>query len=210
MKYIDLFNWLSSPLSSGSKEIQSPISVGKQETSKYAKERYEQKDSLYIDVGQPVLNGRTDTITAGVGSNNNSLLIGQGPVSQGSNPSSLSKFAKGGRGGGGNDLMKAAIFKNMKMHAADSDSESPKNSQFRERSNSVGNKSGYDSSPSDSQSDGGSHFQKAADKQAKLNSSGKRYSLLDNRSAGNSPKVSGNTTNAGGVSRFSEETKSPK
>ena len=57
------------------------------------------------------------------------------------------------------------------------------------------------------ESNEGSQFQKSADKAAKLNTSGKRYSLLDNKSAGNSPKVGGGTA---GVSKYGEETKSPK
>lgn len=182
---------------------------------KYQKDKYEQKDSLYIDVGQPLLNGKTDTITAGVGSNNNSLLLGQGPM--GSNPNSLSKFA-GGKGGA-NDLRKAAILKNSKFH--DSDSESPMN-KSRERSSSLGpgqSNSDRTKSPDNIEdvSNENPQVQNNVDRislgtpdkhPSKLISPGKRYSLLENKSAGNSPKVGGGYQ--AGASRFGEETKTQK
>ena len=108
----------SSPKSTGSHDLQS--FPGKVASPTYQKEKYEQKDSLYIDVGQPLLNGKTDTLTANVGSHNNSLLLAHGPMGQGSNPNSLSKFAKGGKSGG-SDLRKIAIMKNTTMHGNDSE-----------------------------------------------------------------------------------------
>ena len=120
----------SSPRADNSKETH--ILLINQNSTKYQKEKYEQKDSLYIDVGQSLLNGKTDTLTGSVVSNNNSLLIGQSPRNSGSN--SLSKFAKGGKAGG-NDLRKLVIMKNT-MQGAEGDGDSPKLPSLKERSNS--------------------------------------------------------------------------
>ena len=198
------------------------VPVMRQNSIKYQKDKYEQKDSLYIDVGQPLLNGKTDTLAAGVGSHNNSLLLGQGPMGQGSNPNSLSKFAGGGKSGA-NDLRKAAILKNSKFQPDSSDGESPKNAKSRERSSSLGpGQNGYDrkeKSPDNIEdvSNENPQVQNNVDKismgtpdkhPSKLISPGKRYSLLENRSAGNSPKVGGG--GQAGHSRFGEETKTQK
>ena len=189
--------------------------LGKQSSNK---EKYEQKDSLYIDVGQPLFNGRTVTLNASVNSNNNSMLLGN----KGSNPNSLSKFAKGGKPQDV-DLRKVAIMKNMQT--ADSDGESPK-SDYRDRSNSVGGRSGFnmgnnkERSPDNIEdvSHENSQVQRNVDKiilgtpdkhPSKLLASGKRYSLLENRSAGNSPK--GSPMKNGAIfSKFGEECKSPR
>mmetsp|Transcript_94909 Transcript_94909/g.131898 ORF Transcript_94909/g.131898 Transcript_94909/m.131898 type:complete len:143 (+) Transcript_94909:639-1067(+) len=41
-----------------------------------AGDRYEQKDSLYLDLGKPEMQGKVDTLTSG--SHNNSLLLNHG------------------------------------------------------------------------------------------------------------------------------------
>lgn len=206
------------------------LSFSKQ-ASNVGKEKYEQKDSLYIDVGTPLFNGRTDTLNSGVNSHNNSLLLGQTPsnnTNNGSNPGSLSKFAAGAasgkkeggktRGGGANDLFKAAIYKTMEKNSVNSpglDSEdlSPKkfdSGSFREKSSSVLNSNfGFngrkDKSPDNIEdvSSENPQVQRNVEKinigtpdkhPSKLVSPGKRYSLLESKSGtGNSPTYSSPT-----------------
>mmetsp|Transcript_42367 Transcript_42367/g.49072 ORF Transcript_42367/g.49072 Transcript_42367/m.49072 type:complete len:647 (-) Transcript_42367:253-2193(-) len=88
------------------------------------KERYEQKDSLYLDVGQPVINGKVDTMTSGVNSHNNSLLL-QGPSNTTGSNNSISRFAGSARKGGQNDLLRAAIFNNAGKGEMNQDDTSP-------------------------------------------------------------------------------------
>lgn len=221
------------------------LSFSKQASLGGNKEKYEQKDSLYIDVGQPLFNGKTDTLNSGVNSHNNSLLLGQTPTNNpGSNPGSLSKFAagmsgkkdnsKGMRAGGGNDLFKAAIFKNMEKNSVNSpgldSDESPKrsyeSSSFRDKSNAVIS-SGFgingarkEKSPDNIEdvSNENPQVQRNVEKinvgtpdkhPSKLVSPGKRYSLLENKSGtGNSPTYSSPTY--GKNSKYGEESKSPK
>lgn len=196
------------------------LSFSKQ-SANATKEKYEQKDSLYIDVGTPLFNGRTDTLNSGVNSHNNSLLLGQTPTNNpGSNPGSLSKFAAGGvsgkkeggkgRGGGANDLFKAAILKTMEKNSVNSpglDSEdlSPKKyDSAREKSNSslsfsASQNGRKDKSPDNNEdiSSENPQVQRNVEKinvgtpdkhPSKLVSPGKRYSLLENKGGtGNSP-----------------------
>lgn len=179
-----------------------------QSTTPHPKDKYEQKDSLYIDIGQPLFNGKTDTMNGSVSSNNNSLNLGQSPKSGGSN--SFSKFAKGGKAGG-NDLRKLAILKNNMHGAGDSDPDSP---MFKERSSSLGRQTSFkqkeqseenvEDTPSDHP-----HVQSPTKNPLKIVAPGKRYQLLENKSAGNSPKPSGQKVLAGGFSKFGEESKSP-
>ena len=91
-------------------------------------DRFAEKDSLYLDMGKPELNGRTDTLTNG--SQNNSLLLQRDPSSNANVGSgSLSAFAKGGlsdqkkagqnksfKSPGGQSFLKAAIFRNMEKN----------------------------------------------------------------------------------------------
>jgi len=89
--------------------------------------RFAEKDSLYLDLGKPEMNGKLDTITNG--SANNSLLM-KGSSNANSNVNSVSAFAKqstmedskspnkasrGGHHGTANNqsFLKAAIFNNM-------------------------------------------------------------------------------------------------
>jgi len=179
--------------------------------------KYEQKDSLYLDVGQPLMNGKIDTLNAGVGSANNSLnLVGHAPSGNpGSNPSSLSKFAAGnqagklsmkGRGGGGNDLLKAAIFKNAERNMNNPYEESSPvktfdNSGFSGKSNQV--MGGGDDGDDDNSAQPYMITRANSEGLAKSDSPIKRYSLLDNKGGtGNSQAYSKN-------SKYSEETKSP-
>lgn len=85
-------------------------------------DRFAEKDSLYLDMGRPEMNGKVDTITSG--SQNNSLLLKHDPGSNAHLGGSRSSFSKqgsdknllGGKkagGGGGNNLLKQAVFKNM-------------------------------------------------------------------------------------------------
>jgi len=90
--------------------------------------RYAEKDSLYLDMGRPEMNGKIDTLTSG--SMNNSLLMLTRDNSHGNNSAagSLSNFAKG-KGGmemkgfnksfknnlaNNQSVLKAAIFRNMR------------------------------------------------------------------------------------------------
>ena len=89
-------------------------------------DRFAEKDSLYLDMGKPELNGKIDTLTSG--SQNNSLLLQKDPSSN-ANLGSLSGFAKQGsekklvhtrsfknQGSGGQSFLKAAIFRNMEKN----------------------------------------------------------------------------------------------
>ena len=111
----------------------------------------------------------------------------------------------------------------MQMQSPDSDSESPTNSKSRERSSSLGpgqNGNNRDEKSPDNMEDVSNEnpqVQNNVDRislgtpdkhPSKLVSPGKRYSLLENRSAGNSPKVSAGQS--GGASRFGEESKTQK
>ena len=116
--------------------------------------------------------------------------------------------------------MKAAIFKNMKLQAAESDADSPRNMYDRERSNSFGPETHERKDKSPDNIEDISHenaevhkniekmIRRTPDKHpSKLITPGKKYSSFDQRSAGNSPKLSGD----GGIpSKYKEETKSPK
>ena len=98
------------------------------------KDKYAEKDSLYLDVGTPLLNGKIDTITQSMSSNNNSLLLSQmGGGSNGnvgSNSGSISMFVENTNGSGkksnrpsfryngaGQSFLKAAIFRNMQKNS---------------------------------------------------------------------------------------------
>jgi serine/threonine protein kinase len=122
----------SSPLknSSGSPlSNRSPFSSGSPDKlSNTPLHRYAEKDSLYLDMGRPEMNGKIDTLTSG--SMNNSLLMLTRDNSHGNNSAagSLSNFAKG-KGGmeikghtksfknglvNHQSVLKAAIFRNMR------------------------------------------------------------------------------------------------
>jgi hypothetical protein len=88
-------------------------------------DRFAEKDSLYLDMGRPEMNGKIDTLTSG--SQNNSLLLQRDPSSNANlNSGSLSAFAKQGslsdqkksgqgksfKVGGGSSFYKAALLKN--------------------------------------------------------------------------------------------------
>jgi len=94
-------------------------------------QRYAEKDSLYLDMGRPELNGKIDTLTSN--STNNSILLFNRIDSNsnvGSTPNLISAFAKAGvdtkgrsrsfkghNGAGSNQsFLKAAIFRNMQKN----------------------------------------------------------------------------------------------
>ena len=194
--------------------------MSKQNSNVKPKEKYEQKDSLYIDVGQALLNGKTDTLTNSITSNNNSLLISQSPMN--SNPNSLSKFAKGGKAGG-NDLRKLAILKNTAANSHDSDTESSPQMIGRSNSEGVGQLCLFKQEKSDESTEDISNedpnieknIKQLADGNTKVHPSklafpGKRYSLLENRSAGNSPRFGNQNATNMLSSRFNGETKPVK
>jgi len=100
----------------------------------YLKERFAEKDSLYLDMGRPELNGKIDTINTA--SQNNSVLLKKGSnasVGSGTNPDSFSAFAnqhanneKRGKGfklhsgsHGGQSVLKAALLRNMQKNNND-------------------------------------------------------------------------------------------
>jgi len=195
--------------------------LSKQNSSNFAKEKYEQKDSLYIDVGQPLINGRTDTISLGASSKTNSIQFCQTPKSRDSNPNSLSKFANGGKNTD-IDFRKAVIMKNVL--GVDSDSESPRAGVNRERSYSSGDRTGFgepkEKSPDNIEdvSTENSQVQNNIDKMinktpekhpSKLLSTGRQILTFETRSAGNSPKNSG-IRGVNYHSPFGIITKSPK
>mmetsp|Transcript_54742 Transcript_54742/g.62927 ORF Transcript_54742/g.62927 Transcript_54742/m.62927 type:complete len:657 (-) Transcript_54742:48-2018(-) len=225
---------MSDGIESPSKNYSDPntpkLKVDTSKPSNTTKERYEQKDSLYIDVGQPMLNGRTDTMNSGLGSNNNSLLLGsQGNSNSNSNSgaNSPSKFGGGGRErrettgirSGGNNLLKAAIVKNAQYNNANFEDESPKRMNresygFSQKSNEVQNEedeeSTNDYSRSQSMSEKG--------RPTPLMMPSKRFTIIAGQGAtGNSPTLSpqkGNKSPTKGsptlkVSKV-EETKSSK
>jgi len=178
------------------------------------KDKYEQKDSLYLDVGQPLMNGKIDTLNSGVNSANNSLLLGQGPTHNAGSNNSLSKFAggqagknaAGGRGGGGNALLKAAIFKNAEKNMNNPYEESSPmktfdNASFSGRSNQVMN----DNHGGDGDGSEGFAITRAnsAGVASLKGDSPKRYSLLDSK--GGTGNLQGHSKN----SKYSEESKSP-
>ena len=194
------------------------------------KEKYEQKDSLYIDVGQPLFNGKTDTLNGGVNSKNSSLLLTQNP-SNGSNNVIPSKFAQSGRKDAkarGGDLFKAAIMnsrdRNASSFSADSDIESPTKktyeaSSFKERSNAVMNQQKKeDSDNTDEFSGDNAQIDRNAiristgtsDKHPSRVSTTKRYSMLEGKtSTGNSPTYSPGFGSPKKNSKYAEEAKSP-
>jgi len=108
------------------KTISPDVSGNSSNTSSIQKmDRFAEKDSLYLDMGKPELNGKIDTLTSG--SQNNSLLLQRDPSSNANvGNGSLSAFAKGGsladqkKAGqgksfkaGNSTFLKAAIFNNM-------------------------------------------------------------------------------------------------
>jgi serine/threonine protein kinase len=100
-------------------------------------DRYAQKDSLYLDMGKPELNGKVDTI--GNASNNNSILFNKlnsnaNIGNAGSNPASASNFKlspdkktrsfkaannHAGAPAQNHSFLKAAIFRNMQKNNSD-------------------------------------------------------------------------------------------
>eukprot|EP00331_Platyophrya_macrostoma_P001213 CAMPEP_0176405486 /NCGR_PEP_ID=MMETSP0127-20121128/360_1 /TAXON_ID=938130 /ORGANISM="Platyophrya macrostoma, Strain WH" /LENGTH=571 /DNA_ID=CAMNT_0017784541 /DNA_START=311 /DNA_END=2026 /DNA_ORIENTATION=- len=216
----------------------SPLLLKTSNSEGKPKERYEQKDSLYLDVGGPPLNGKVDTLNSGVNSNNNSLLLGQ-PVGSdpSSNTSSMSKFSGGGltvkkelsKGRfGGNNLLKAAIFKNAEKNNPNFEDESPRrfanlnnvglNSRFAGQSDfsSTGDRSSEgDGSPMNLESQSPTaQFTQSVEKIPLSFASGKKYNLIDARASnGNSPGlISPNfyspTLQSKNLARF-EESKTP-
>jgi len=106
--------------------------------------RFAEKDSLYLDMGKPEMNGKVDTLTNH--SANNSILLMNRTDSNnnvGSNPNIISNFAKGrslfeqkGKGqsksfknhpnsGNSQSFLKAAIFRNMQKNSEIAGGESP-------------------------------------------------------------------------------------
>jgi len=91
--------------------------------------RYAEKDSLYLDLGKPEMNGKLNTLTNGsannsinmkgglVNSNNNSLSVfaKQGGQDQDGKSPNRSSF-KGGYAAGNQSFLKAAIFNNMQKN----------------------------------------------------------------------------------------------
>jgi len=90
--------------------------------------RFAEKDSLYLDVGKPEINGKIDTLTSG--SNNNSLLLTRADSNGNSAPNSASSFAKNlghsrsfkaHNTAGKPSFLKAAIIRNMQMNNSESE-----------------------------------------------------------------------------------------
>lgn len=91
-----------------------------------AKDRFAEKDSLYLDMGKPELNGKIDTLANG--SANNSLLLHRADSNMNvSRDGSVSGFAKQQpdqksrsksfrHGGNNQSILKAAIFRNMQKN----------------------------------------------------------------------------------------------
>jgi len=162
----------------------SPKSPGGGFTS--PKDRFAEKDSLYLDMGRPEMNGKVDTINTA--SQNNSLLFKKGSnASVGSD--SFSTFAHqagiekkksfkmhGGMGSnGGQSILKAALLRNMQKNNSDAPGEeykddgpsSPANKSLNDRFSHrllMGGESGRLSSASqdnDSEDDGYSQSPKS-------------------------------------------------
>ena len=90
--------------------------------------RFAEKDSLYLDLGRPELNGKIDTITSG--SNNNSLLLHKNSSPDSPSPKSGSPFSKHSAQSSSfkvqatnnnQSFLKAAIFRNMQKNGEDED-----------------------------------------------------------------------------------------
>lgn len=86
--------------------------------------RFAEKDSLYLDLGKPEMNGKIDTLTSG--SANNSLLLQKADCASPKIASPFSKNAmmrgssfKNQVSGGNKDVLKAAIFRNMQNNNED-------------------------------------------------------------------------------------------
>jgi len=91
--------------------------------------RYAEKDSLYLDLGKPEMNGKLNTLTNGsannsinmkggnINSNNNSLSVfaKQGGNEEGKSPN-RSGFKNGYVAGNQSNFLKAAIFNNMQKN----------------------------------------------------------------------------------------------
>jgi len=98
------------------------------------KDRFTQKNSFYLDMGKPELNGRTDTLNNGSSNGNSVLLHKRGDsnasVGSGTNPDSPSGFSKqqslfkrsrslkpfNPMPNSGQSVLKAAIFRNMQKN----------------------------------------------------------------------------------------------
>ena len=149
-----------------------------------------------------MLNGRTDTLTSGVNSNNNSLLLSQ-KESANSGSNSPSRFAGGGGGRKdsgrvstfGNTLLKAAIVKNAERNNANFEEESPKkylNSGFSSRANEVQNYEEQEVSNENTQVEK-IHETRPDRHPSKLVMPSKRFSLIDGKgttSKDTSPTIS--------------------
>lgn len=179
-------------------------------TSNQKIERYEYKDSLYIDVGQPMLNGRIDTINSpglnspglnspGFNAHNDSLLLTQGP----SNNSTMSRFAGGQLQPkketsilkrAGNSLLKTALVNTAERNCTTCEDESPKKA-MRQDSGLNGKNTEFenilDKSPvvKEPSNEKLPVEKKPSDEKtpSKLNSPGKRYLFIDSKGTGNSP-----------------------
>jgi len=125
---------LMSPTSFRNPEL--PSSFRSELSERNDQHRYTEKDSLYLDVGKPELNGKLNTLTNG--SQNNSILVKNTATNSNnnSNNNSLSTFAKqvnqesetkrghayraSYNAGNKPSFLKAAIFNNMQKNGADS------------------------------------------------------------------------------------------
>jgi serine/threonine protein kinase len=109
-------------------------------------DRFAEKDSLYLDMGRPELNGKIDTLTNG--SQNNSLLLQRDPSSNANlNSGSLSAFAKGAqndkklqqaksfKAGGGSSFYKAALLKNNQNYEDSKEDPGPPRQELIPREN---------------------------------------------------------------------------
>lgn len=180
-----------------------------------------------------MLNGRVDTMNSGVNSANNSLLLSHQPTNAGSGPNSLSKFGPGSavkresykaRASGGNDLLKAAIFKNAERNNLNYEDESPtrlsqkRDSVFSTKSDAANqNNEDDDYEVSNENTQVQSNFDKintsTPDRHPSKLITGKRYSLIEGKNSnGNSPTLSSPNRNSpllGKGANHLEETKSP-
>ena len=142
-------------------KIDSPRSPGLNQ----AKDRFAQKNSFYLDMGKTELNGRTDTLTNGSSNGNSVLLHKRGDsnasVGSGTNPDSPSTFSKQQslfkrsrslkpfnpmpNSGGGQSVLKAAIFRNMQKNNGDMASEDGKEDTLKVERRHSDNTSGKNS-----------------------------------------------------------------
>jgi len=121
------------------------LQINKSATQNPTPHRFAEKDSLYLDLGRPEINGRIDTLTNG-SANSSMLLASRVQSNADTSPLSGSTFSKGLRHHGSfkghlptgqSDVLKSSLYRNM--HYGNESGETPDSGLLKSRLDEIKN-----------------------------------------------------------------------